>query len=232
MTIECDTFITVYTFSIPEGALWMGTTGPRVSMHKCHLVLTLVHVDTERRKQILERLMFAADEDDLAEVLSILKMENGKLKLTPPYTIFEYVKSDRVAAALAEHVSRAEMVDIINRFLRFSWSMSTPCLGMTMVGQVEGSAYSSPRYINMWPSVVSKFGLTALDFKSSPRYDIYPQPLIGRKASRRVEINAEIRRTKGRLERLKRELMEKTWHPSRLVRWCLDTEERDALQSI
>lgn len=262
LTVECGPYPTIYTFSIPEGALWMGMTGdrssvsttdpryprrPSVSQHKCHLMLTLVHADTERRKQALEQLMFAADEDDLAEVLSILKFESqfGKLKLTPPYTIFEYVRSDEVAAALAVHVSRSEMVDIINRFFRFSWS--SPCLGrtspgMTMVGQVEGCALSRPRYIHMWPSVVSKFGLTALDFKTFPEggpgarydvyYDVYPQPLYGRKGSRRAEINAEIKRTKGRLERIKRELMEKTWHPARMVRWCLDTEEIDALRGI
>jgi hypothetical protein len=244
VTLVSGRCTSIFTVEIPDDAIWsladFDDSNPRrtgIFVHDSIFDVRLLHVLSERHDELVDILRVAVDDDDLCGVQSC--MEELR-KIRAPFRrgasgdcdgfddLLIDARSGEVALALAN--SRKVVVKCMCAFWRVSPSQS-PAPGKTRIQRDDGVT------VHVWDSLVAKYRLCTSDLVGS--YARYPcrnsvcsslwiQQQIQR---RRTDVADEIRRTRDRLDAYKRQLMERTWHPSRLA-WCLDTEEIEEIELI
>lgn len=79
-------------------------------------------------------------------------------------------------------------------------------------------------------SLAAQFVLTRCrpDEDLDVSYHTYPEELMAWTSG---VVDDAMRHRAAFWDDLKAELMARAWHPGRMIAWCMDTEERDALES-
>ena len=157
------------------------------------------------------------------------------------YDAVKAARSNEVISALLDGVSRKVAVAFIADTSVYTVPDAPPgkttlgtrrmTLGMLQTRGPPGEIEIV--YVHAWPSIVSKYEMTMDDFPPNHWRCRYPirfgltvdSDHIDAELERRASERDAMARVSERTGRYKRELIEKTWHPSRMRDWCLDAED-------
>lgn len=237
LTIVSDRCVSEYTIQIPEDAIWAigGFSKYFKIIYDMTIKLSLPHITSERYNDWVDMLCVAVDQDDLVKVRHCVdemqqhvdflmwRKTNDTRILGLGEELLLYARSGDVALELCALVPPKTVVNCMCMYWKVLPNESLPS-GKTRIQRDDGHA------AHVWDTLVEKYGVTFANMRSPNGNPlVFDDKWIREKIDKiKARVADEIQRTRDRLDAYKRELIEKTWHPSRLA-WCLDTQETDDL---
>ena len=236
LVVVTDRCVSTYTMKIPGDAIWAlrdfddPKSGACVDLFDgdSTVRVSLPHVDSERFHDTWFNVRIAVDEDNLSEVrtsMSTLREMWARVdqRSRNPFILcspMEHAQSNEVIAELCLDMSRAEIVRRLRMWREKATLDVAP--GKTRIER-DGVV------VHVWDSLVRKYALTAADLEGIR----FESPFCSYKGDMRYARPPpdEMHRTRDRVDAYKRELMERTWHPTRVAAWCLDAEDAAAIHA-
>ena len=211
----------------------------------------VMHTESDRFDDLVADVRVAIDRDDLSAVrlcMDALRKLRAPVTAVIPRTFLPSLwsaenvmtiavrqsRSSAVALELCAHMTREEVVYVCRLWRESTVSFVAPAPpGKTRFENFIGDYVYA---IHVWDALVSTYALTTSDFETGFSVPFTWNNAVVSSIQTRIEeriacIDDDIRRTRGRLDVYKRELVEKTWHPARLA-WCLDAAESAVFSAL